>query len=183
MAPRNKNEFQVLTLPQLHLSASWQNESAKHHQWQTVGSCKGQGEPTSNGTTVSFNDLPSTLHHPLSKHQLVQTFQKITKRPLTTPTNKHVHFSLVFCLVFLVFLGGAWWGTCVFAFLLKVTHFPPPSATAPKSSGRSKRPVRGPATMAPTKAPTPPAALGLAGRANEDAPDKVDLLFWSLRNS
>lgn len=60
-----------------------------------------------------------------------------------------------------------------FAFVLKVTHFPPPCAAAPNSSGRSKRPVRGPAMMAPTKAPTPPAALGLAGRANENAPDKV----------
>ena len=63
------------------------------------------------------------------KRQLVQAFQKITKRPqtatTTTPTNKHVHFSLVFCLVFLVFLVGAWWGTCVFCLRVKGHPFPP----------------------------------------------------------
>ena len=139
-----------------------------------MGSCKGQGEPTSNGTTVSFNDLPSTLHHPVFKHQFVQAFHKITKRPQTTPTNKHVHFSLVFCLVFLVFLVGAWWGTCVFCLRVKGHPFPPPPfAAAPNSSGRSKRPVRGPAMMAPTKAPTPPTALGLAGRGKRECTRQV----------
>ena len=83
--------------------------------------------------------------------------KKITKRP---GKKKKIQFSLVLCLVF---LGGCLVGNLFFlGFMLKVT-FPPPSAAAPNSSGRSKRPVRGPAMMAPTKAPTPPAALGLAG--------------------
>ena len=74
-----------------------------------------------------FPSMTSLQHFTIFffKRQLVQAFQKITKRPQTTPTNKHVHFSLVFCLVFLVFLVGAWWGTCVFCLRVKGHPFPP----------------------------------------------------------
>ena len=92
-------------------------------------------------------------------------------------------FTSHWCFVW--YFWYSWWGLggalVFFAFVLKVAHFPPPCAAAPNSSGRSKRPVRGPAMMAPTTAPTPPAALGLAGRANENAPDKVRTYCFATR--
>lgn len=85
-------------------------------------------------------------------------------------------FTSHWCFVW--YFWYSWWGhggaLVFFAFVLKVTHFPPPPfAAAPNSSGRSKRPVRGPAMMAPTKAPTPPTALGLAGRGKRECTRQV----------